>query len=250
MLKSRSGWAKRGAALAFRNLVPLSDADQAELKAYGKRHNQLIYLQPGGPDSLYLIYPESSTLSYRIDAFDVAYQFLPTDFTQVNRELNQKMVAQALELLDPQADESVLDLFCGLGNFSLPLARLAGSVYGVEGDQTLVERAKANAAANNLTNIAFEALDLTVDLEDQACLQRSYDKVLIDPPRTGALELMALIPRLNPKKIVYVSCHPGSLARDAGVLVKEHGYRMTKAGVMDMFPHTAHVESIAVFEKA
>jgi 23S rRNA (uracil1939-C5)-methyltransferase len=168
----------------------------------------------------------------------------------VNLELNRKMLDQALDLLDPQPEEQVLDLFCGLGNFSLPLARRAGEVLGVEADAGLIARAEANARRNRIGNVRFETADLYGDLAGQSWLNGHYQKVLLDPPRSGALEVLDWLPRLGAQRICYVSCYPTTLARDADRLVNGLGYRMVSAGVMDMFPHTAHVESMALFERA
>jgi 23S rRNA (uracil1939-C5)-methyltransferase len=163
--------------------------------------------------------------------------------------MNRRMIDHALALLDPRPEDRVLDLFCGLGNFTLPIARRAGSVVGVEGDPGLVQRARDNAARNGVANAEFHAADLTRDLNAQPWVRQGFDKLLLDPPRTGADAAIPQLPLAGVKRIVYVSCHPGSLARDAGILVREHGYRLSAAGVMDMFPHTAHVESIALFER-
>ena len=190
------------------------------------------------------------TLSYRLPQWDVEVAFRPDDFTQVNTELNRAMVARALDLLALRPGERVLDLFCGLGNFTLPMARQGADVVGVEGDEGLVVRARGNANRNGLmTQVEYHAADLMEDQSEAPWMSGPYDKVLLDPPRSGALEILPLIARLAPGRIVYVSCHPGSLARDAECLIREYGYRLTKAGVMDMFPHTAHVESIALFER-
>jgi 23S rRNA (uracil1939-C5)-methyltransferase len=166
----------------------------------------------------------------------------------VNGELNRRMVTLAVDLLDPGPRDAVLDLFCGLGNFSLPLARRAGRVTGVEGEHSLVERARANAALNGIANATFHQANLAADLRGESWLGQGCDLVLLDPPRAGAAETLPALAAAGPRRIVYVSCHPGSLARDAGLLVHTHGYRLAAAGAMDMFPHTAHVESIAVFE--
>jgi 23S rRNA (uracil1939-C5)-methyltransferase len=163
-------------------------------------------------------------------------------------ELNRRMVHRAVEMLDPQADERVLDLFCGLGNFTLPLARRALEVVGVEGDAGLVERARQNAARNGIGNTRFQVANLYGPLEGETWLKEPFDKVLLDPPRSGAAEVLEPLARIAPRRIVYISCYPGTLARDAGELVNRHGYRLLSAGVMDMFPHTNHVESIALFE--
>jgi len=178
----------------------------------------------------------------------VTVRFQPNDFVQVNGQLNALMVARAVELLAPAPGEQVLDLFCGLGNFSLPLARSGAHVVGVEGDAGLVARARANAALNGIDNIEFVSADLAqASAAEAAWARRSYDKVLLDPPRAGALEVLPIVARCRAKVVLYISCHPGSLARDAGILVHEHGFTLRAAGVMDMFPHTAHVESAALF---
>jgi 23S rRNA (uracil1939-C5)-methyltransferase len=179
----------------------------------------------------------------------VAIRFLPTDFTQVNLALNRAMVDRALALLDPQPGERVLDLFCGLGNFTLPIARRGAQVVGVEGEPGLVARAQENAQRNGIGNVELIASDLAVEFDNAHWLEPGYDKVLLDPPRSGAWTMLPHIARAGARRIVYVSCHPGTLARDAGALVARHGYRLVRAGVMDMFPHTAHVESIALFER-
>lgn len=235
-------------ALVFRNLDPLSEADQEKLIAYAKESGNHVYLQPKGPATVTPLWPSDSRLFYALPEYDLCLDFLPTDFTQVNPDINRSMIDHALGLLDPQADDRVLDLFCGLGNFSMPIARRTAAVVGVEGDAALVERARANAQRNSVDNIEFFAADLSADPTEAVWMQREYDKLLIDPPRSGAAEMMAWVAKLQPQRVVYVSCHPGSLARDAGLLVHEHGYTLRKAGVMDMFPHTAHVESIALFE--
>jgi len=173
---------------------------------------------------------------------------LPSDFIQVNAELNRRMVQRAVQILAPTATDRILDLFCGLGNFSLPLARSGAQVLGVEGDVGLIERAKRNAARNALPNAQFIAANLA-QAPDASWSMAKYAKVLLDPPRAGAREVLPVIHASGAEKIVYVSCHPGSLARDAGILVHEHGFKLLAAGVMDMFPHTAHGESMAVFAR-
>jgi 23S rRNA (uracil1939-C5)-methyltransferase len=234
-------------ALVFRNLDPLPAADSDRLKAWAQVTGLHVYLQPAGPDSIELLWPERSQLSYRLPAFDVELDFLPTDFTQVNPAINQPMIEQALSLLEMDASHRVLDLFCGLGNFTLPIARRAGSVTGVEGAAALVQRARDNARRNGIGNADFHAVDLNEDPGAHAWMQQDYDRLLLDPPRSGAQEMVRHLGRLQAERLVYVSCHPGSLARDAGVLVNELGYSLAAAGVMDMFPHTAHVESMALF---
>ena len=242
-----------GVALVFRHLQPLGEADRARLSAFAQAHGFNIFLQPGGLDSVHPLDGAAPTLSFRLPQWDVELQFRPLDFIQVNAKLNEAMIARALSLMDVQPGERVLDLFCGLGNFTLPLARVVGDtgeVVGVEGDAGLVQRARANAEHNGLRNVHFHAADLAKDLSGQPWLKAGFDKLLLDPARSGALEVLKQFPLKGLKRIVYVSCHPGSLARDAGYLVNEAGWTLRAAGVMDMFPHTAHVESIAVFEQA
>ncbi|ROT97858.1 23S rRNA (uracil(1939)-C(5))-methyltransferase RlmD [Marinobacter sp. R17] len=241
------------AAMVFRNMETLSESDTDKLIAFGKAHELHIYLQPKGPDTVHRIWPESAgrddeRLSYRLDDFDVTLQFHPMDFTQVNAEINRSMVRQALDWLAPQDDERVLDLFCGLGNFTLPLARKAGQVVGVEGDDAMVVRGRENAELNGLDNIRFHGANLQGDFTGEAWAAEGFDKILIDPPRSGAQEVCEYLTAFGARRIVYVSCNPATLARDAGVLV-DKGYRLVKAGVMDMFPHTTHVESMALFER-
>jgi 23S rRNA (uracil1939-C5)-methyltransferase len=236
-------------ALVFRHLEPLSEGDLEILRGFARDSGFAILLQPGGVDSVRSLWPEQLDLSFPIPDFDLRLAFRPLDFIQVNAGLNQKMIARAMELLDPQPTDRVLDLFCGLGNFTLPLARRAGRVVGVEGEAGLVARARDNAAHNGLANVEFHAADLAKDLSQEAWMREGFDKLLIDPPRAGAAEVLAQLPLKGIKRIVYVSCHPGSLARDAGFLVAERGYKLVAAGAMDMFPQTAHVESIALFEK-
>lgn len=237
-------------ALVLRVLSPLSDADRAALLEFARTHQIELYWQPGGYDTVAKLEGEPLPLSYRLPEFDVRIFFEPTDFIQINARLNERMVSQAIELLEPRADDDVLDLFCGLGNFSLPLARRAGHVVGVEGELGLVERARRNARENGIGNAEFFMANLAADdLGAFAWAQRKFSKVLLDPPRAGAREALPLVDASGAERVVYVSCHPGSLARDAGLLVREHGFTLAAAGIMDMFAHTAHVESIAVFER-
>lgn len=235
-------------ALVFRNLDELAEGDIDRLVQFGRQNNIHIYLQPKGPDSAYLVWPERSQLSYRLDEFELEMLFEPTDFTQVNAEINRKMVSRAVAMLDPQSGERVLDLFCGLGNFTLPLARRAGHVVGVEGEGGLVQRGRQNAAHNGVSNVEFFVADLTREPHQHPWFGTGFDKLLIDPPRSGAFEIVKHVPAFGARRIVYVSCNPATLARDAQVLV-EAGYKLKSAGVMDMFPHTTHVESIALFER-
>jgi 23S rRNA (uracil1939-C5)-methyltransferase len=235
--------------LIFRVLESPSQEDLEHLKAFAPKHNIEIYLQEGGPDSVRPLMGDGVSLSYDLPAFDLTLDFLPNDFTQVNSDINRQMTQRAVELLALSPEDCVLDLFCGLGNFTLPLARHSARVTGVEGDAGLVARARENAQRNKLSNTSFYTANLYETLEDEPWLQESFSKVLLDPPRSGAQEVLQHLPRLGAERIVYVSCYPGTLARDAGILVNELGYRLISAGVMDMFPHTAHVESIALFEK-
>lgn len=239
-----------GTTLVFRHLEPLSDADRQQLITYAQSENLHIQLQSAGPDSIVPLWPElPGPLYYLLSNQNIKIEFQPSDFTQVNPEINQKMLDRALALLDLNETDRVLDLFCGLGNFTLPMAQQAASVTGVEGVESMVVKARNNAVLNAIDNCTFYAADLSVDLTGMPWLNQSYDKILLDPPRSGAMEMLKYLGKLDASRIVYVSCHPATLARDAKVLVHEFGYRLKSAGVMDMFPHTAHVESIAVFEK-
>jgi 23S rRNA (uracil1939-C5)-methyltransferase len=187
-------------------------------------------------------------LHYALPDFGLNMAFHPLDFTQINAGINRRMVNLALDLLDPQPEDRVLDLFCGLGNFTLPLATRAKEVIGVEGVQAMADRGHENAQRNGLGNVVFYAQDLTADFSQQPWARQGFDCLLIDPPRSGAQEVVQYLPKFGARRIVYVSCNPATLARDAGLL-KEAGYRLAKAGVMDMFTHTTHVESMAVFER-
>lgn len=188
-------------------------------------------------------------MSYRLDDYDVTVQFEPSDFVQVNRDINQQMIKLALTLLELNAEDKVLELFCGLGNFSFALARQAKQVTSVEGEKSLIERARANAELNNIDNVEFHVADLSeVDPQTSWLRHADYTKVLLDPARSGADGIVPYLGKLAIPRIVYVSCNPATLARDADILCNEYGYKLSKAGVMDMFPHTAHVESIALFE--
>ena len=236
-------------ALVLRVLDPPSAEDRARLMAFADEHDVDIYLQSGGLDTVAPL-AGATPLTYRLPAFDLELAFEPTDFIQVHGELNRLMVSHTVDLLDPGPQDRVLDLFCGLGNFSLPLARRAGEVLGVEGDLALTERARGNAERNGLTNTRFEMADLFDASLGWGFKDESFDLALIDPPRTGAEAVLASVSATGVRRIVYVSCHPGTLARDAKTLVHEHGFTLSRAGIMDMFPHTAHVESVAVFDRA
>lgn len=236
-------------ALVFRNLDPLSESDQKLLIAYGQKNDLWIYLQSGGPDTITAIWPTSPQLSYTPEP-DVNLIFEPSDFTQVNDTINQNMIQRAMALLEVCAEDRVLDLFCGLGNFSLPLAKRVNALVGVEGDAALVKHAQNNAKLNQLDNATFEQADLTkTALKDYSWAKGGFNKILLDPPRSGAFEVLPQLVDLGAERIVYVSCNPATLARDAGELVHKHGYTLVSAGIMDMFPHTSHVESIALLIK-
>jgi len=243
--------ADNAVALVFRVLDPPSDRDRDALRSFGADHELRVYLQPGGLDTLQRLNPvgDVEPLYYALPEFDVRIEFEPVDFVQVNAEINRKMVHAAVELLAPEPGDRVLDLFCGIGNFSLPLARRGATVLGVEGEPTLVQRAAANAGGNDLPDAGFRCADLTAIDGTEAWLRSGWDRLLLDPARSGAAEVVEHVGRIDAARIVYVSCHPGTLARDAGTLVHAAGYRLAAAGIIDMFPHTAHVESIAVFNK-
>jgi len=237
-------------ALVFRHLESLSDSDRAALTEFAQQYDFQIMLQSGGPDTIAALWPENpAPLSYRLNEQDITIEFQPNDFTQVNNEINQSMVSRALSMLELSAEDKVLDLFCGLGNFTLAMARQCAEVVGVEGAQSMVLKARENAQKNNINNASFFAADLSVDISNEPWLQQKYDKILLDPPRSGAMEMLKHIGKLGAKRIVYVSCNPSTLARDTQILVNEYAYTLLDAGVMDMFPHTAHVESIALFTK-
>lgn len=237
-------------AMIFRVLEFPGDADVELLSSWAGSRNVQVFLQTGGPDTIAPLpghdWPE--LLQYRLPAFDVTISFTPMDFLQVHADVNQRMIEQAIELLAPDRESTVLDLFCGLGNFSLPLARSAGQVLGIELGADMVTRARDNASAAGLGNVEFRHADLSDPAADLTA-GRSVDLVLLDPPRTGAAELIESLLRIGPDRIVYVSCHPGTLARDAQRLVADGGYKLAAAGVMDMFPHTSHVESMVLFER-
>jgi len=236
-------------ALVFRHLHPLSERDRVALREFAQTQQLGVFLQPGGIDSVAPLWPENAALSFRLPAYDVELAFRPLDFVQVNAGLNRRMIDLAIGLLDPQPHERVLDLFCGLGNFTLPLARRAAQVTGVEGEAGLVRRAGENAQHNAIANAQFFSADLAADQRAAPWAKADYELLFIDPPRSGAEAVLDYLPKRGVRRVVYVSCHPGSLARDAGTLVNRHGFVMKSAGVMDMFPHTAHVESIALFER-
>jgi 23S rRNA (uracil1939-C5)-methyltransferase len=234
------------AVLVFRHLLPLTADDLKRLEEFAEGHQVHVWLQPGGPDSAKPFHPAKSELYYDLPEFGVRIAFGPTDFTQVNHGVNRILVSRAVRLLDPQPGERIADLFCGLGNFSLPLARMGAQVIGLEGSRPLIERARRNAAANGLV-AQFEVLDLFK--QDLSAFGR-FDKLLIDPPREGAVDLVKSLPDDGwPHRIAYVSCDTATLARDAGILVNLKKFRLAAAGAVNMFPHTAHVESVALFER-
>ncbi|HSC46715.1 MAG TPA: 23S rRNA (uracil(1939)-C(5))-methyltransferase RlmD [Gammaproteobacteria bacterium] len=235
--------------LVLRVLAEPSMPDVERLKSFEQKHGCRFYLQPGAPGTAAPLTGEPVDLHYRLPEWDVDIRFTVTDFIQVNGEINRQLVSLALAELGVQPGESVLDLFCGLGNFTLPLARLTDRVTGVEGDAELVARARLNGRCNDLEQVAFHQSDLYALDQDAPWLMQCYDRILLDPPRAGAREVIARFPPLGAKRVVYVSCHPGTLARDAKTLVEEQGYRLQKCGVLDMFPHTSHVESLAVFTR-
>jgi 23S rRNA (uracil1939-C5)-methyltransferase len=240
--------AQHDTILILRHLEPLTSEDEEVLRNYAERLSITWYTQSGGMNTVKPL-DKVVNLSYSLPEYKIEMAFLPTDFTQVNFELNQKMLSLALSLLELCNEDKVIDLFCGLGNFTLPIARYAKSVVGVEGDSGLIERAKENAQRNGIENALFYKADLFEEVEGYEWFRgQTYNKALIDPARTGAIEIVKLLPKLGVERLVYVSCNPATLARDTAKLI-ELGYQLEKAGVMDMFPQTAHVESIALFVK-
>jgi 23S rRNA (uracil1939-C5)-methyltransferase len=244
--------ADNAVALVLRVLDPPAADDLARLREFGTRHSVRFYLQAGGLDSVRPLDSDAGEpLRYGLPRFGLQLQFTPTDFVQINAQINEALVSRAVELLDLTPSASVLDLYCGIGNFTLALARRAGRVVGVEGEQGLVERARHNARLNDISNAEFHVADLgRAPDPGLPWLKDNYSHVLLDPPRAGAAEVLAAVSRLNPQRVLYISCHPGSLARDLGLLVHEHGMSLLAAGVLDMFPHTTHVESLALLEPA
>jgi len=228
--------------------------DEVLFKAFADKHEVQVWMQTKGLDTVQPFYPlNAPQLSYSLPEFDLKYPFNPTEFTQVNPHINQVMLRRAMQLLSPKAGEKIADFFCGLGNFTLPIARSGATVFGMEGLETLVNRAKESAALNGLAEqVDFEEANLFEMTPESLQSLGHFDKWLVDPPRDGAMALMSALPAdggFGPQRIVYVSCNPATLARDAGILVNEKGYRMLAAGVINMFPHTSHVESIALFER-
>ena len=236
-------------AMIIRHLEGLSADDIESLKAFSRETGVGVFLQAGGPDSITLLEPVDFQLEYVFETLALRFRFEPLDFIQVNGPLNQQMVRRALELLDPQADDRILDLFCGLGNFTLPLAQRAGHVTGLEGSAEMVERGRSNAALNGLENVDFQAVDLYRSGDAAPLGSEHYNKILLDPPRSGAQELLPWIAASGVSRVLYISCNPETLARDAGILVNQHGFTLAGAGIMNMFPHTHHSEAIALFER-
>lgn len=236
--------------LILRIMEALNANDETLLKAFADEHKVQIWTQTKGPDTIKPFWPEAAPmLAYSLPEFDLNYPFKPNEFTQVNPQINQQMVHSAMQLLAPKAGEKIADFFCGIGNFTLPIASSGAQVLGLEGLSNLVDRANESAALNNISNATFGVADLFKMTEESLAALGHFDKWLVDPPRDGAFELIkAITPATAPMLIVYVSCNPATLARDAGVLVNEKGYKLSAAGVINMFPHTAHVESIALFE--
>jgi 23S rRNA (uracil1939-C5)-methyltransferase len=237
--------------LVFRILAPLTRGDEEALRAFADRHGVCAYLQTKGPETVVRFHPiDAPALDYVLPEFDLRFPFSPAEFTQVNHAVNRVLVRRAMAMLDPRPGERIADLFCGLGNFSLAIARRGATVVGIEGSAALVRRAQEIAAGNGLqASTRFEARNLFTVLADDIAAWGRFDKMLIDPPRDGAIDLVKSLAAPFPQRIVYVSCSPATLARDAGVLVNVHGYRLSAAGVVNMFPHTSHVESIALFDR-
>jgi 23S rRNA (uracil1939-C5)-methyltransferase len=239
-------------ALVLRVMDSPSHEDETALRAFADKHDIQFWLQSKGPETIVPFHPlDAPALTYSLPEFGITMPFAPSEFTQVNSALNRVMISRAMRLLDPQPSERIADFFCGLGNFTLPIARSGAQVLGIEGSDALVERARQNAASNGLAdNTQFAAMNLFEMTEERFAALGRFDKLLIDPPRDGAMELVKSVGGENaPQRIVYVSCNPSTLARDSQILVHTHGYTLKAAGVMNMFPHTSHVESIAVFDK-
>lgn len=237
-------------ALVLRHLAELCDNDLELLRQFSAVHELEFYLQAGGLETITPLIPEcAGPLTYALPEHEISIEFLPTDFVQVNAEINRAMINLALDLLGPDNQDEVLELFCGLGNFTLPVARYCRRVIGVEGDNALIQRANRNAVNNNIRNVDFYTANLVDNPLQAEFMHKDFNKILIDPPRTGAVEIIRQLAFNNVDRIVYVSCNPATFARDAGILVREKGFRLLKAGVMNMFPHTSHIESIALFTR-
>jgi len=236
-------------ALIIRHLEELSGGDVESLRSFARETGLGIFLQAAGPDSIQLLEPEDLQLEYAIEPLGLRFQFEPLDFTQVNGGLNQQMVMRALELLDPMPGDHILDLFCGLGNFTLPLATRATHVLGIEGSEAMVERGRSNARLNGLDNAEFHSADLYRPCDEPPWPTGDYNKILLDPPRSGTQELLPWIAAGKVERVLYISCNPETLARDAGLLVNQFGFGLVGAGIINMFPHTPHSEAMALFER-
>ncbi len=235
-------------ALVFRHLEPFLETDLLKIQAFCEVNALSFYCQPKGPDTVHKLWPNQDiNLTYCLNEFNIKMDFHPLDFTQVNPEMNEKMIAQAIDWLELTVEDDVLDLFCGLGNFTLPMAKFARSAVGVEGEMRMVHKAKANAKKNNINNTDFYAANLFEDFSKAEWLAKPYTKLLLDPPRSGAAEIVAKIEEFGVDRILYVSCQTSTFVRDAAHLVQEKGYRLEKIGIMDMFPHTKHVETMGLF---
>lgn len=236
--------------LIFRNLSAFDDQDKTKLSDFSKTHKITVCEQPAGLDTVAAIEPpQPAPLYYQLKQHDVKLEFKPTDFIQVNAAGNSLLIDRVIELMDLNSEDHVLDLFCGIGNFSIPIARYAGKVTGVEGDKQLVARASSNATHNRLENVDFHMVDLQQESLQGSWLKQNYTKLLIDPPRSGAKDIIDQIEVFDTDQLIYVSCNPETLARDAAILIDQKGYSLQAAGIIDMFPHTAHVESLAIFNK-
>lgn len=238
-------------AVIIRHMKPFCDSDLKQLSDFAKKHKLHLYLQPKGVDSIHLFYPKQQydKLHYTLPEFNLIMEFHPSQFTQVNQEINEKMLSQAIRLLDLQPNDKVLDLFCGIGNFTLPCARTAAKVIGFEGAGDAVKQARLNAEINNIDNCEFFTEDLFTETDYHPILLQKFDKVILDPPRSGAQEVLKLLPKWQTNLIVYVSCNPATFARDTKSIT-EQGYKLAKTGIIDMFPHTQHVEVMALFQKS
>lgn len=235
-------------ALNIRHLKPLPLIDLEKIISFAKQQGLEIYLQPKGPNTIHKIWPENNDdkLSYYLPNHEIKLQFHPSDFTQVNPTINRQMINQAIKLLNPQPNDEILDLFCGLGNFTIPLAKHCKNITGIECSSQMVKRGYENASLNNIKNADFYEFNLKEDCT-RCNWTKKYNKILLDPPRSGAAEVISKIKKFNPEKILYISCNPATFARDTGELVNSQGYKLEKIGIMDMFPHTAHMETMALF---
>ena len=241
--------ADNATAIIIRHLKPFTEDDLLILTDYAKSSGLFILLQPKGPKTIAPLWPEKQELFYSLVAEELKYKFSASDFIQVNREINEKLVVDVVDFLELEKEHDVLELFCGLGNFTLPIAKRVNSIVAVEGDMELVNKGRENALLNDIHNTEYFVANLMEDISKHVWLKKTkYDRLFIDPPRSGAQEIIPDLARLRIPLIVYVSCNPATLARDAGMLVNDFGYKLVKAGILDMFPHTAHVESIAVFK--